>query len=135
MGRLLAMLLPIGSIVKTSTGHDVRMNGFYTLIALMGVVPVLIYKKVDLSIVRVKYFHLMTSSLLLAFIMALIARLAAQFFNGREFNPNILGLDLKLQTFRFSMIGLAAINVCLVIGNILSRGGAVNHLVTLASAF
>ena len=33
------------------------------------------------------------------------------FFNGREFNPNILGLDLKLQTFRFSMIGLAAINV------------------------
>jgi len=154
--RLLAMLLPIGSIVKTSTGHDVRMNGFYTLIALMGVVPVLIYKKVDLSIVRVKYFHLMTSSLLLAFIMALIARLAAQFltgrntnvnpkgntgnfivdfFNGREFNPNILGLDLKLQTFRFSMIGLAAINVCLVIDNILSRGGAVNHLVTLASAF
>ena len=57
------------------------------------------------------------------------------FFNGREFNPNILGLDLKLQTFRFSMIGLAAINVCLVIDNILSRGGAVNHLVTLASAF
>merc|ERR1739846_247667 len=33
------------------------------------------------------------------------------------------------------MIGLAAINVCLVIDNILSRGGAVNHLVTLASAF
>ena len=32
--RLLAMLLPIGSIVKTSTGHDVRMNGFYTLIGM-----------------------------------------------------------------------------------------------------
>ena len=33
--RLLAMLLPIGSIVKTSTGHDVRMNGFYTLIGMV----------------------------------------------------------------------------------------------------
>ena len=66
-------------------------NVLFFIAALMGVVPVLIYKKVDLSIVRVKYFHLMTSSLLLAFIMALIARLAAQFLTGRNTNVNPKG--------------------------------------------
>ena len=122
----------------------------------MTLMPALVYKKVDLSIVRVKYFYLMSSSLIFAFVLALIARLAARFspgkksninpkgntgnlivdfFNGREFNPNVLRLDLKLQTFRFSMIGLAMINVVLIIDNIMGRGGDVNHLVTLASSF
>merc|ERR1711902_169462 len=42
---------------------------------------------------------------------------------------------MGLQAYRFSLIGMALINVVLVIENIMSRGGAVNHLVTLASAF
>ena len=149
-------LFPLGSLVRTAEGHEVRMNGFYSLLCLMTLMPALVYKKVDLSIVRVKYFYLMSSSLIFAFVLALIARLAARFspgkksninpkgntgnlivdfFNGREFNPNVLRLDLKLQTFRFSMIGLAMINVVLIIDNIMGRGGDVNHLVTLASSF
>ena len=153
--RVMAFL-PLGATVRTATGMEVRMNGFYTLLGLLFLMPALVYKKVDLSLVRKKYFYLMTASLIWAFVTALIGRLLARFrpgkkanvnargntgnfivdfFKGREFNPSLLGADLKLQAYRFSLIGMALINVVLVIENIMSRGGAVNHVVTLASAF
>lgn len=153
--RILAFT-PLGAVVRTATGSEVRMNGFYSLLALLFLMPALVYKKVDLSFVRKKYFYLMSSSLCFAFVMALIARLLARFnpgkktnvnpkgntgnfivdfFKGREYNPSFLGVDLKLQSYRFSLIGMALINVVLVIENIMSRGGSVNHLVTMASAF
>ena len=118
--RVMAFL-PLGATVRTATGMEVRMNGFYTLLCLLFLMPALVYKKVDLSLVRKKYFYLMTSSLIWAFVTALIGRLLARFrpgkkadvnargntgnfivdfFKGREFNPSLLGVDLKFtETF------------------------------------
>jgi len=125
-------------------------------LALLAVMPALVYKKVDLSVVNAKYFYLMTSSLIFAAVLTVLSRLVAHFrpgkksninpkgnsgnpivdlFNGREFNPTILGADLKLQTFRFSMIGLAMINVVMVVENVMKNGGQVNPLVVMAAAF
>lgn len=42
---------------------------------------------------------------------------------------------MKLQTFRFSMIGLAILNVTLVINSIMKQGGIANPVVVMASAF
>ena len=61
--------------------------------------------------------------------------LIVDFINGREFNPTFLRRDLKLQTFRFSMIGLAILNVTLVINSIVKAGGVANPVVVMASAF
>ena len=142
--------------MRTSTGAEVRMNGFITLLLLLAVMPGLVYKKVDLSVVKAKYFYLMTSSLILALVGTVVAWLMAQFkpgkkanvnpkgntgnpivdlFNGRQFNPTFLGADMKLLTFRFSMIGLAMINVVMVIDDVIKSGGKVNPLIIMASAF
>ena len=153
--RLLSQV-PVGSLVKTATGQEVRMNGFLSLLGLLAMMPALVYKKVNLSFVTDKYFFLMTSALIFAFVMSVIARLVAHFgqgrksnvnpkgntgnfivdfFNGREFNPNLLGQDMKLQAFRFSMVGLAMLNVVMVLNSIMKNGGVVNPVVVMASAF
>merc|ERR1712020_357992 len=117
--------------------------------------PAVVYRKIDLSLVQAKYFYLMTSSLILAIAGSVLARLLAHFrpnsanvnpkgntgnfivdlFHGREFNPSLLGHDLKLLTFRFSMIGLATINVVMVLNDIIVNHGKVNPLIIMASAF
>jgi len=148
--------VPLGSRMRTATGTEVRMNGFLTLLALLAVMPGLVYKKVDLGVVRTKYFYLMTSSLILAAMATVVAYLLARLrpgkksnvnpkgntgnpivdlFNGREFNPSALGTDLKLQVFRFSMIGLAMINVVMVIEDVMKKGGNVNPLIAMAAGF
>jgi lamin-B receptor len=148
--------LPVGSLVRTAAGNEVRMNGFLGLLTLLAIMPALVYRKIDLSMVRTKYFYLMTASLVFAGFLSLVARLLAHFapgkksnvnakgntgnfivdfFNGREFNPSLFGHDLKLQTFRFSMMGLAMINVAMTIDDIMKRGGQVNPVVLMASAF
>jgi len=153
--RILSFI-PLGSKVTTSTGATVRMNGFLSLLTLLALMPAVVYRKIDLSLVQTKYFYLMTSSLILGVVISLIARLLAQikpgakaninpkgntgnlivdFFHGREFNPSLLGQDLKLLTFRFSMIGLATINVAMVVNDIMAKGGKVNPLIVMASAF
>jgi len=148
--------IPLGSKVTTSTGATVRMNGFLSLLTLLALMPAVVYRKIDLSLVQTKYFYLMTSSLILGAVISLLARLLARFkpgakaninpkgntgnlivdfFHGREFNPSLLGQDLKLLTFRFSMIGLATINVAMVVNDIMAKGGKVNPLIVMASAF
>ena len=108
------------------------------------------------SIVDGKYFLIMASSLIFSGVLALVARnlarflpgkksnvnakgntgnLIVDFINGREFNPTLLNGDMKLQTFRFSMIGLAILNVTLVINSIVNQGGVANPVVVMASAF
>ena len=108
------------------------------------------------SFVADKYFLIMASSLICSLVIAtfagLLARLApgkksnvnakgntgnlvVDFINGREFNPTFLKADFKLQTFRFSMIGLAILNVILVINLIVKEGGVANPVVVMASAF
>ena len=107
------------------------MNGFLSLLTLLAIMPAVVYRKIDLSLVQAKYFYLMTSSLILAIAGSVLARLLAHFrpnsanvnpkgntgnfivdlFHGREFNPSLLGHDLKLLTFRFSMIGKGNRNV------------------------
>ena len=108
------------------------------------------------SIVDGKYFLIMASSLIFSGVLALVARnlarflpgkksnvnakgntgnLIVDFINGREFNPTLLSGDMKLQTFRFSMIGLAILNVTLVINSIVSQGGVANPVVVMDSAF
>merc|ERR1712203_368456 len=149
-------LIPVGSTVRSVNGKDLRMNGFLGLLILMALMPVMVYKKVDLSIVDGKYFLIMASSLIFSGVLALVARnlarflpgkksnvnakgntgnLIVDFINGREFNPTLLNGDMKLQTFRFSMIGLAILNVTLVINSIVSQGGVANPVVVMASAF
>lgn len=149
-------LVPVGSTVRTAMGQEVRMNGFLGLLALLAIMPALVYKKVNISFVMDKYFTLMTSSLLVAFLVSVVARLVAKFgagrksnvnpkgntgnpivdfFNGREFNPHVFGHDMKLQTFRFSMMGLALLNVAMVVNDITKHNGVVNPVVVMASAF
>ena len=98
----------------------------------------------------------MASSLIFSLVAALAARNLARFFpgkksnvnskgntgnlvvdfiNGREFNPIFLKGDMKLQTFRFSMIGLAILNVTLVINSIVKQEEIANPVVVMASAF
>lgn len=153
--RLLS-LLPIGKTVKAVSGHDIRMNGFIGLLTLLAVAPALVYRKIDLSFVADKYFHIMISSLILAFCLSTIAAIVAKFFggkksnvnpkgntgnpivdffNGREFNPYFARADLKLQTFRFSMMGLAVLNVLLVLNAVAKNNNQVNPVVALAAAF
>lgn len=153
--RLLS-LLPVGTTVKTASGHDIRMNGFVTLLTLLAVVPALVYRKINLSFVAEKYFYIMISSLIFAFVLSTIAAVVAKFFggkksnvnpkgntgnpivdffNGREFNPFFGRADLKLQTFRFSMIGLAVLNVLLVLNSVTNNKGQINPVVAVAAAF
>ena len=108
------------------------------------------------SIVADKFFLVMASSLIFSAVIALLARnlarfcpgkksninskgntgnLIVDFINGREFNPVFMKGDMKLQTFRFSMIGLALLNVSLVINSIVQNEGVANPVVVMASAF
>ena len=149
-------LLPVGAAVKAVSGHDIRMNGFVSLLTLLAVAPALVYRKVDLAFVSDKYFQIMISSLILAFGLSSFAAILAKFFggkksnvnakgntgnpivdffNGREFNPFFARADLKLQTFRFSMMGLAVLNVLLVLNSIAANKGEINPVVVLAAAF
>lgn len=56
------------------------------------------------------------------------------FFKGREFNPSLMGNDLKLQTYRYSMIGLALLNVLLVVDSVNAKKGEVNPAVLVSAA-
>ena len=151
--RLLS-LLPVGRVVTSVSGHEIRLNGFITLLTLLSAAPAIVYRKIDVSFVSNMYFHIMVSSLILAFVLSTVAAVLAKFiggpksnvnpkgntgnpivdfFNGRELNPHFARADLKLQTFRFSIIGLAVLNVLLVLDSI--KAGQVNPVVALAAAF
>jgi len=54
-------------------------------------------------------------------------------YHGRELNPTFLGCNMKLQTFRFSMICLAFLNVSMVTDSVLNNGGKINPAVTIAA--
>ena len=45
--RILSFL-PLGGTVRSVAGKDLRMNGFISLLVLMALMPLLVYKKVDL---------------------------------------------------------------------------------------
>merc|ERR1711976_556762 len=152
----IASFLPIGRVVRSPAGVDVRANGFLTLLMLMAAIPALVYKKVNLAIVSDKYFHLMTSMMFFSVFAALIARFKAYFFperksnvnpkgntgnpivdicNGRELNMAFLGQDTKLVLFSMLMIAMAIFNVGLVINSIMAKDGAINPVVVVASSF
>jgi protein-S-isoprenylcysteine O-methyltransferase Ste14 len=152
--QLVPRLLPLGKKAKGLNGGEVRMNGFLTLLACLAVVPGLVYYKIPLNVVYDKYNYIMATCIILPFICALTALVQARwgkrsninskgntgnlivdYFNGRELNPRVLGFDLKLICFRFSMIALALINVIMVADNIVKNNGSANPTVVLASAF
>jgi len=141
--------LPVGAVVNGR-----RMNGFLSLMVLLAAVPALVHFKVPLSIVSEKFFTLMTGTILLSYVTAIIVFISARWglksninpkgntgnilvdiFNGREMNPKLMGMDLKLQSLRYSMMLLAVLNVLLVTDNIISNKGEVSPALVLASAF
>jgi hypothetical protein len=141
--------IPIGSIVNGQ-----RMNGFATLLLLLSAVPALVYYKVPLSSVRNNYFFLMASCIIASFLSAIVFYISSfwapkstinskgntgnpvvDIFNGRTVSPKFLGSDAKLTTFRFSMIGLAILNVLMVTDSIVKSGGNASSTVILAAAF
>jgi len=144
----IANFIPIGSIVNGQ-----RMNGFATLLIMLSAVPALVYYKVPLSCVRANYFFLMASCIIASFLSAIFFYLVSfwaersvnpkgntgnpivDIFNGRVVSPKFLGFDAKLTTFRFSMIGLAVLNVLMVTDSIVSAGGKASPTVILAAAF
>jgi len=130
-----------------------RMNGFQTLILSLVAVPVLVSHEISLSIVFLKYFHLMSSCIILSFLQSLASYILSRWaspenlsakgttgnpivdlYHGRELNPTFLGCNMKLQTFRFSMISLAFLNVTMVTDSVLSNGGKVNPAVVIAAS-
>lgn len=145
----ISSFIPIGSVVNGQ-----RMNGFTTLVLLLSAVPALVYYKVPLSSVRANYFFLMASCIIASFLSAILFYILSfwapksslnskgntgnpivDLFNGRSVSPKFLGSDAKLTTFRFSMIGLALLNVLMVADSIISAGGKASPTVILAAAF
>eukprot|EP00092_Neocalanus_flemingeri_P014603 GFUD01015753.1.p1 GENE.GFUD01015753.1~~GFUD01015753.1.p1 ORF type:complete len:889 (+),score=228.79 GFUD01015753.1:240-2906(+) len=136
-------------------GTDVagyRMNGFQTLLLSLLAVPVLVSHKVSMNLVFLKYFHLMSSCIILSFLQSLISYILSRWassdnlsskgstgnpivdlYHGRELNPTFLGCNMKLQTFRFSMICLALLNVTMVTDSVVSNGGKINPAVVIAA--
>merc|ERR1711992_185358 len=148
MGKLLKFV-PIGSVVNGQ-----RMNGFAALVTLLAAVPALVHYKVPLGAVKEKYFFFMSTSIAISFISALQFYILSRWenktslnskgntgnpivdiFNGRTLSPKLLGFDVKLLCFRYSMIGLAILNVLMVTDSIVSSGGKANPSVILAAAF
>lgn len=156
-----AMLLTFVFVVRAleflCLGKEVqgyRMNGFQSLVLVLGLVPVLHYHGVSLSWVTSKYFQLMCAAILLSYLQALLSLLLSHvwpslpkhfsvkgntcnplvnLFHGRELNPVLCGVDMKLQTFRCSMIGLALLNTLLVTEATLAKG--LNPTVVIAATF
>jgi len=150
-GAILKILafLPVGATVSGR-----RMNGFLSLLVLLSAVPALVYHKVPLTLVAERYFQLMSGCILISFVGAIAYYILSRWapksainpkgntgnpivdiFNGRTTSPIVLGFDVKLQTFRFSMIGLAVLNVLMVSESIVAKGGNASPTVILAAAF
>jgi len=141
--------VPIGKVVNGE-----RMNGFVLLLLALFSVPALVYYKVPLNIVGDNYFQIMVTCIAFSFFDS-IQYYAMSFkapknqlnskgntgnpivdiFNGRTLNPKVFGLDVKLMTFRFSMVSLALLNVVMVANSIVASGGKANPAVILAAAF
>jgi len=103
---------------------------------VLAAVPTLVFHKISLTQVVEKYFMLLASSIILSFVSSLFCYLLAKvrntkdpnqicskgntgniitdFFHGPNVNPTFMGCNLKLQTFRFSMIGVALLNVLIL---------------------
>jgi len=132
-----------------------RMNGFQTLLICLLSVPALLAHDVSLRVVTEKYFYLMTSCIFLSFAQSLLTyslsflateeklttkgstgnfHFVSDIYHGRELNPTWTGCNLKLQTFRFSMIGLALLNVALVTQYLMEQNGEVNFAVIMTSS-
>ena len=145
----LLKFVPIGSVVNGQ-----RMNGFAALVTLLSAVPALVHYKVPLGDVKEKYFFFMSTSIVISFTSALVFYILSRWenktslnskgntgnpivdiFNGRTLSPKLLGFDVKLLCFRYSMIGLAILNVLMVTDSIVSSGGKANPSVILAAAF
>jgi len=147
---LLLRLLEFFCIGKEVQGY--RMNGFQSLLLVLALVPTLTYHGVDLGKITAKYFHLMCATILLSYCQAIVslalshgadpASLSAKgntgnplvnLFHGRQLNPTLLGANLKLQTFRCSMIGLALLNTLLVAEA--SMATQINPTVVIAATY
>jgi len=145
----LLKFLPIGATINGQ-----RMNGFASLVALLAAVPALVHYKIPLGVVREKYFYFLSSSIAITFIAAIFYYIFSRWanksslnskgntgnpivdiFNGRILSPKILGFDVKLECFRFSMIGLAVLNVLMVTDSIVKEDGRASPAVILAAAF
>ena len=146
--------LPIGSRVRTGTGNEVRLNGLYCLLAYLGLMPLLVYRKADLSFVTKNYWNLAAASMIWCIMQSLSVYIIARwgrrsnanpkgntgnfvvdFYYGREFNPYFLGSDIKLLSFRVAMIGLAVGNCLLVLDSLNGKFVNINWAVVLPAAF
>jgi len=147
---LILRLLEFFCIGKEVQGY--RMNGFQSLLLVLALVPTLAYHGVNLGKITAKYFHLMCATILLSYCQAILSlalshgadpvSLSAKgntgnplvnLFHGRQLNPTLLGANLKLQTFRCSMIGLALLNTLLVTEA--SMATEVNPTVVIAATY
>ncbi|XP_040573331.1 delta(14)-sterol reductase TM7SF2 [Lepeophtheirus salmonis] len=152
----LLSLIPIGPLMTNVNGQEIRKNGFLTILACFALLPILVMKEVDLELVNRRYFRLMISSFSLGIIASIFSYAISYFFpgpktnknsrgntgniivdlfHGRELNPTIWKFDLKLQTFRFSMISLALINAVLIGNYVMKNNENASPLVICAAVF
>merc|ERR1719154_988493 len=128
-----------------------RMNGFQTLVLALLSVPVLVGHGVSLAPVTDHYSLLMTSAILVSIILASLTYLGARLsgggqeltnpisdlYHGLKLHPRLPhtlgGAGLKLQLFRFSMVGLAVLNLALVTQSVLDRGSVNTGVLVTAS--
>jgi len=144
--------LPVGKVVNGQ-----KMNGFVTMALCLLAIPVLVYAKVPLNIVRDNYFQIMSTCIAFSFFDSLLyyamsfrasvskgqlnskgntGNPIVDIFNGRTTTAKFFGLDCKLTSFRFSMISLALLNVVMVTDSIVSSGGKLNNpAAVLGAAF
>ena len=95
----------------------------------------------------------MTSCILIAFLLSLLSYFlsfrsapselsskgssgnpVSDLYHGRQLNPTFTGCNLKLQTFRFSMIGLALVNLAMVTQSLLEAEGKPNMAVIVTAS-
>lgn len=155
VGMVLSFVLLLRALEFLCMGQEVqgyRMNGFQSLVVVLLMVPTLHYHGFKLHRVSAKYFQLMCSAILLSYAQAAFSLLLSHgadpttlsakgntanplvnLFHGRQLNPTFVGANLKLQTFRFSMIGLALLNTLLVSEAFLTK--EINPTVVIAATY
>jgi len=155
IGMVIAFVVLLRVLEFLCMGREVqgyRMNGFQSLLLVLLLVPVFIYHGFPIERVTSKYFHLMCAAIFLSYGQALLSLVLSHatepstlstkgntgnplvdLFHGRELNPTLLGANLKLQTFRCSMVGLALLNTLLVTEACLTKG--VNPTVVIAATY
>jgi len=139
-GLFLVSALPLGREVASPSGRASRAAGALHLVLAAAPLLGTHLRGVDLSPVSDKYFLVLSSAVLVATALSVLAHALARFrgdgdnprgntgnlvldfFHGKALEPFLLGVDLKLFARRLSLVGVAVLNLLLLLPSIKKKG-------------